>query len=276
MQSACQISAYAHYARTPVLQLKQRTDDFYATHPCGHRQACRTACPPGQSVGPRLSCACVHAYVRVYVHSCVRVRASVCVCACARPWVHACVRVCTYVCACLRACMHARVRVCMCVCACACSRACAHACVCVCTCMRVCVCVRVYVCVHACVCVRACKHCGCVCQHLCASAGMSVHLSLVVLKISWLVQYRGTGAQIQRWSSWYSLPTALQRVRFCVIWTPKDKFEPSLKRGQEPNWSKSTIIILARAIPEKFYSAISKRHPYSYVLYCHVSPSLPA
>jgi len=28
MQSACQISAYAHYARTPVLQLKQRTDDF--------------------------------------------------------------------------------------------------------------------------------------------------------------------------------------------------------------------------------------------------------
>ena len=24
MQSACQISAYAHYARTPVLQLKQR------------------------------------------------------------------------------------------------------------------------------------------------------------------------------------------------------------------------------------------------------------
>ena len=29
MQSACQISAYAHYARTPVLQLKQRTDDFF-------------------------------------------------------------------------------------------------------------------------------------------------------------------------------------------------------------------------------------------------------
>ena len=28
MQSACQISAYAHYARTPVLQLKQRTGDF--------------------------------------------------------------------------------------------------------------------------------------------------------------------------------------------------------------------------------------------------------
>ena len=27
MQSACQISAYAHYARTPVVQLKQRTDD---------------------------------------------------------------------------------------------------------------------------------------------------------------------------------------------------------------------------------------------------------
>jgi hypothetical protein len=29
MQSACQISAYAHYARTPVLQLKQRTDDIF-------------------------------------------------------------------------------------------------------------------------------------------------------------------------------------------------------------------------------------------------------
>jgi hypothetical protein len=26
--SACQISAYAHYARTPALQLKQRTDDI--------------------------------------------------------------------------------------------------------------------------------------------------------------------------------------------------------------------------------------------------------
>ena len=172
MQSACQISAYAHYARTPVLQLKQRTDDFYATHPCGHRQACRTACPPGQSVGPRLSCACVHAYVRVYVHSCVRVRASVCVCACARPWVHACVRVCTYVCACLRACMHARVRVCMCVCACACSRACAHACVCVCACM--CVCMRACACVRAstvgayastCVQVQACL---CICPLWCS------------------------------------------------------------------------------------------------------------
>ena len=34
MQSACQISAYAHYARTPVLRLKQRTDDFYATVRC--------------------------------------------------------------------------------------------------------------------------------------------------------------------------------------------------------------------------------------------------
>ena len=34
MQSACQISAYAYYARTPVLQLKQRTDDFYATVCC--------------------------------------------------------------------------------------------------------------------------------------------------------------------------------------------------------------------------------------------------
>ena len=29
MQSGCQISAYVHYARTPVLQLKQRTDDFH-------------------------------------------------------------------------------------------------------------------------------------------------------------------------------------------------------------------------------------------------------
>ena len=32
MQSACQISAYAHYARTPVLQLKQRTDDLCRDH----------------------------------------------------------------------------------------------------------------------------------------------------------------------------------------------------------------------------------------------------
>jgi hypothetical protein len=30
MQIACRISAYAHYARTPVLQLKQRTDDFHS------------------------------------------------------------------------------------------------------------------------------------------------------------------------------------------------------------------------------------------------------
>ena len=29
-KSACQNSAYAHYARTPVLQLKQRTDYFWA------------------------------------------------------------------------------------------------------------------------------------------------------------------------------------------------------------------------------------------------------
>ena len=37
-------------------------------------------------------------------------------------------------------------------------------------------CVYVYVCVR--VCVRACKHCRCVCVHLCAGAGMSVHLCL--------------------------------------------------------------------------------------------------
>jgi len=34
MQSACQISAYAHYARTPVLQLKQRTDDYVCVRVC--------------------------------------------------------------------------------------------------------------------------------------------------------------------------------------------------------------------------------------------------
>jgi len=34
MQIACQISAYAHYARTPVLQLKQRTDDFVFNSLC--------------------------------------------------------------------------------------------------------------------------------------------------------------------------------------------------------------------------------------------------
>jgi hypothetical protein len=44
MQSACQISAYAHYARTPVLQLKQRTDDFVC--PVPHKGACRLTFPP--------------------------------------------------------------------------------------------------------------------------------------------------------------------------------------------------------------------------------------
>jgi len=38
MQSACQISAYAHYARTPVLQLKQRTDDFVSEGGMGRHQ----------------------------------------------------------------------------------------------------------------------------------------------------------------------------------------------------------------------------------------------
>jgi len=55
------------------------------------------------------------------------------------------------------------------------------------------------------------------------------------------------------------VPTALHRVRVCVLWTPKNEFELSLKRGHEPYWSDSDISILTRAIFEKYYSAISKR-----------------
>jgi len=42
--------------------------------------------------------------------------------------------------------------------------------------VRVHACVCMYVCARVRVraCVRACKHCRCVCQHLCASAGRSV------------------------------------------------------------------------------------------------------
>jgi hypothetical protein len=43
----------------------------------------------------------------------------------------------------------------------------------------------------------------------------------------------------------YSTP----KVHVCVLWTPKDEFEPSSKRGHEPNRSELTISILARAIP---------------------------
>ena len=46
MQSACQISAYAHYARTPVLQLKQRTDDFLGHKKCKAKHDCLLATFP--------------------------------------------------------------------------------------------------------------------------------------------------------------------------------------------------------------------------------------
>jgi hypothetical protein len=54
-------------------------------------------------------------------------------------------------------------------------------------------------------------------------------------------------------------PTALHRVRVCVLWTPKNELEPSSKPGHEPYRSDSDISILTRAIFEKYYSAISKR-----------------
>ena len=93
---------------------------------CG--QACRTACVPGQSVGPRLSCACMPAYVCVCVRACVQV------CACVHAPASACVRVCA------RAC----------VCACVCVHACKHCGVYACTCVQVqaclCICVHLVVC----------------------------------------------------------------------------------------------------------------------------------
>ena len=68
---------------------------------------------------------------------------------------------------------------------------------CVFVCVRMCVlcvfCVRVRACVlvHARACVRLCVRASTagVYASTCASAGMSVHLFLVVLKISWLVHY---------------------------------------------------------------------------------------
>ena len=98
-----------------------------------------------------------------------------------------CVCACLPVCACMRVCVCVCAYVCfvcvLCACACVCARAC------------VCVYVRVFVCVCVCVCARACvRLCvrastAGVYASTCASAGMSVHLFLVVLKISWLVHY---------------------------------------------------------------------------------------
>ena len=50
------------------------------------------------------------------------------------------------------------------------------------------------------------------------------------------------------------------RIRAWVVsmWTPEGEFNASLKQGHEPKRSESTISILARAISEKYYSAISK------------------
>jgi len=104
-------------------------------------QASGTACPPGQSVGLRLSCACMPA--------CACVGASVCVGACARE----CMRVCTCVCVCVRA------RACTCVCARACVYVCAHVRVRACVCMRAstagvyaCTCLQVLACLRICAC----------------------------------------------------------------------------------------------------------------------------
>ena len=46
----------------------------------------------------------------------------------------------------------------------------------------------------------------------------------------------------------YSTP----KVHVCVLWTPKDEFEPSSKRGHEPYQSESDIPIVARAIFESY------------------------
>ena len=122
--------------------------------------------------------------------------------------------------ACVRVCVCARVRV----------RACVRACV------RVHACVCVYVCarVRACACVRACVQAlqvcmpalVCKCRHVCAfipcGAQDVLHGTLLVLMIPC-----GGPPMICG-------PTALHRVRVCVLWTPKNEFEPSSKRGHEP------------------------------------------
>ena len=155
----------------------------------------------------------MHAYVQARTRECMRA------CVCAR----------TYMRACLRACMHAR------------TRASVHVRVCACVCVRVHVCVRL----RACVCVRMCvmqalQVCMpalvCKCRHVCAFVPCSAQDILAGTVPVVLVL-------IHRWSSWYVVPTALQRVRICVLWTPKDEFEPSSKRGHEPKRSESTISI---------------------------------
>jgi len=176
------------------------------------------------------------------VRVCMRVPASECVCAC--------VHVCTYVRACLRACVCVRACVCACVYACVCVRVCMRR---VCMCMRVCVCARMRV--RACV--QALQVCMpalvCKCRHVCA-IGTCGALDILAGTVPVVLVL-----MIHRWSSWYMVPTALERVRVCVLWSPKDEFEPSSKRGHEPNRSESMVSILARAISENYYSTITKR-----------------
>jgi len=73
MQIACQISASAHYARTPVLQLKQRTDDFPSIPiPAANSNVlesrcmlykvccfCRVSVPPSSMLCKASGCVCV-------------------------------------------------------------------------------------------------------------------------------------------------------------------------------------------------------------------------
>jgi hypothetical protein len=106
---------------------------------------------------------------------------------------------------------------CVCVCVRACVRACVrvHACVCVYVCARV----RVRACVqalHVCMPALVCK-----CRHVCAFVPCGAQ---DVLDGKLLVLMIPCGGP----------PTALHRVRVCVLWTPKNKFEPSSKRGHEP------------------------------------------
>ena len=112
-----------------------------------------------------------------------------------------------------------------CVCVCVCVCACVCACLCACACMRVCVCV----CARACACVRACVQA----LHVCMPA--------LVCKFRHVCAFVPCGAQDVLDGTLLVLmipcggpPTALHRVRVCVLWTPKNEFEPSSKRGHEP------------------------------------------
>ena len=202
-------------------------------------------------------CVCVCACARKCMRACVCARSSV------RPRVHACVCACacvlvrSCVCVCVRACVCACVRVCprACVWACVCMRVCVHVCVC----MHACVCMCVCMCVRACVRVRACVQAlqvcipalVCKCRHVCAFIPCGAQDILAGTLLVLMIPCGGPPMVCGAYR--------LQRVLVCVLWTRKDEFKPNSKRGHEPYRSESDISILARAIFENYYSAISKR-----------------